>query len=295
MAYCFSLEDRSARDGLRRIATEELEDALRRLPAPGETLTPEDEAARIHAMRKDIKKLRGLLRLVEGRFDGFKRENALLRDAARGISGLRDAEVLRQTLGGLAVDPAHAAGLDAQLAADQAAHRDASLAEGMAAFGETLRGVAARVPGWDLRGTSFDLLEEGLASGWKAARKTHRQALSATAGREELFHDWRKAMKAHWYHARLLAPIWPEMMTPHVAAASAICDALGRHHDLSIFRQRLLGADLSKAERAALDAPAAAELDRAERQADAIARKLLAEKPKALSGRWRQWWEAWRG
>ncbi|AMY67563.1 CHAD domain-containing protein [Frigidibacter mobilis] len=93
MAYAFDLADIDTASAVRRIAAEELAAALAELD---KSALP--EALLVHGLRKHVKKIRGLIRLVRPNFPGYDLENAALRDAARGISGLRDAEVLRATL-----------------------------------------------------------------------------------------------------------------------------------------------------------------------------------------------------
>src|SRR5437588_4129525 len=62
-----------------------------------------DPVGAVHNARKAIKKERSLLRLARGAMapKQRRRENAALRDAARGLSGARDAEVMLATVGDL--------------------------------------------------------------------------------------------------------------------------------------------------------------------------------------------------
>jgi hypothetical protein len=87
MAYAITPEDASVEDALRRIVREEAQNALDQVSGEG------DLSARVHEMRKTVKKLRGLLRLVRPVFLEARAENAVLRDAGQGLSGLRDAAV----------------------------------------------------------------------------------------------------------------------------------------------------------------------------------------------------------
>ncbi len=106
MAYAFDLADLDTAAAVRRIAAEELTAALSEMDDPA---IP--EAKLVHGLRKHVKMIRGLIRLVRPNFPGYDLENATLRDAARGISGLRDAEVLRATLERIAAKaPPEAAG-----------------------------------------------------------------------------------------------------------------------------------------------------------------------------------------
>src|SRR5919108_2255386 len=86
-------------DGLRRIARGRIDHALDELR--GKTDSTPVEA--VHEARKDMKKLRALLRLARDELgkDTFSRENACFRDAARELAGTRDSDVMLETLGAL--------------------------------------------------------------------------------------------------------------------------------------------------------------------------------------------------
>src|SRR3569623_648211 len=81
---------------LRAIALDQLDETLADLSAPS-------DAGRsiVHEARRRCKKLRGMLRLVRPAFPDFEVENGAIREAAKGLSHLRDAEVLHQTLAAL--------------------------------------------------------------------------------------------------------------------------------------------------------------------------------------------------
>ena len=75
----------------------------------------------MHEARKDMKKLRALLRLARGELgeDTFRRENACFRDAGRELAGVRDADVMLDTLTSLDLS----AGLELELRKKIEAHR----------------------------------------------------------------------------------------------------------------------------------------------------------------------------
>ena len=97
MTFRLKRRDNTVEDGMRRIALDQIDKAMRDAtntrPNPGE---------RIHQARKRCKKLRGLIRLCRPAFDTYEVENAALRDAAGALSFLRDAEVLIATYDDLA-------------------------------------------------------------------------------------------------------------------------------------------------------------------------------------------------
>ena len=79
-----------------RIARGRIDDALDELSGATES-SPEDA---VHGARKDMKKLRALLRLVRGEIGEkvYRHEMATFRDAGRELSGVRDADVMLATL-----------------------------------------------------------------------------------------------------------------------------------------------------------------------------------------------------
>lgn len=293
MSFAFRPTDRSVQSALRRIARAELGAALTLLGSG--TPTPEG----VHGLRKHTKKLRGLIRLVRPVFPGFGPANAALRDGAGAIAALRDAEVRLATLSALAdgLPPGTAdAGL-AALRAEVAALRDPQAAGvGLAAMTDTLAALREDARGWRLTAQGWDALEPGLTDTWRAARAGRKRAARALAKGEgaEPFHDWRKAIKHHWYQARLLEPLWPAMLAPQIAAADVLGEDLGAHNDLDVLRTHLARhADPAVAELAKLEALRAAQDDLA-RRCLADGARFLADRPRALAHRWGTWWDAWR-
>jgi CHAD domain-containing protein len=302
MAYAFARTDSSVAAALRRIARSELDGALADLAGPG---LPAPAA--VHGTRKRLKKLRGLIRLVAPVFKAFATENAALRDAGQQLSGLRDAEVRIATFARLtAAEDALAPGDRAAFRATLEAAREAVAAgeDGSAAARATLAAIRDRVVGWQVAANGFAALAPGLERTWTRARKAQADAAAArardgeTGFAAEPFHEWRKRVKAHWYQARLLAPIWPEMMAPHVAAADDLGESLGLHNDADVLVVFLAATDAAQARPAAFAQVAALALAERRRIADAAlveGRRLFAGSGRALARRWGVWWSVWRG
>src|ERR1700744_5159398 len=80
--------------GARRIVPLRIKSSLKTLRAGG----PDERS--VHAARKELKKARATLRLVRDALgtSSYKKENAALRDAARPLGEIRDAQVLRDAL-----------------------------------------------------------------------------------------------------------------------------------------------------------------------------------------------------
>lgn len=290
MAFQFERTDRTVQAGVRRIASKEIKFALA-------TLDDEDRplAERIHTARKAIKKLRGLIRLVRPGFTTFAVENAALRKAGRSLSGLRESEVASATLAALA----EGAGLsDAELSdisgplIDRHAAEHEALEPALEEFRSVLEALGRRTEKWRIKGKEFGAVEKGLADTWANSRRAMKRAVKR--GRDEDFHDWRRRAKDHWYHVRLLAPIWPEAMAPHVAAADRLGAALGDYNDLSQVIRDLADGGGSGSACARLVAVATRRQAALRAEAILLGRRLFAGPSEALTRRWRAWWKIWR-
>ena len=285
MPYAITAQDEDVEAAVRRIAVEEAEGALAALGRDG-PLGP-----RVHEMRKAVKKLRGLLRLVRPAFRDAGAENAALRDAGRGLSSLRDAAVQLSTATALAEglsEGRRASLLGPFRAAAEA--QDAAAAEAMLpAFGDAMAGLRGRAEGWRLRARGWDAVGPGLEATWDAARRTMKAALREPS--PEALHEWRKRAKDHWYQARLLAPLWPAMMAPHVEAADRLGEALGQVNDLAVLRDRLAASDLAPDLVDEALGLARVRHDALMAEAGPLGRRLFAGRAKAVSARWEAWWD----
>lgn len=292
MGYRFRHDDDSVETGFRRIAGEQLGRAVAAL---------EDDGALhdgVHDARKRIKKVRGLLRLVRPVFKGFARENAGLRDAARTLSGLRDHAAMIETLDRLAaryperIDGRRMVPLRRALEArrDEAAGAN-DLADRIAAFRDVLREATARTEDWRLKAEGWEALGAGLAQVYGQGRAA--MAVAHKTARGEDFHAFRKRVKDHGYHARLLAPVWPVLMEPYAALVDDLGEVLGEQHDLVAFAPVVAGSVLAPETRAGLEELVVWERRRLEARALVIGARVYAERPKAMARRMGAWWAAW--
>src|SRR5918999_3919048 len=92
-------EGEAVPEGVARIARGRIDHALDELCGKSDS-SPEEA---VHEARKDMKKLRALLRLVRGEVGDktYRRESDAFRDAGRELAGVRDADVMLATLAGL--------------------------------------------------------------------------------------------------------------------------------------------------------------------------------------------------
>jgi CHAD domain-containing protein len=296
MAYRFERDSATVQDGVREIATELIDNAI--ACAGGKR---RDLGETVHSVRKACKKLRGLIRLVRPVFDDYQAENAAFRDAGRGLSFLRDAGVLLETYDDLfetyrdQVDRAKFAPMRRRLTLVQKelADRD-KIGDTLDAFCRTMVQARKRARHWRIAEDGFDAVEPGVRKSYKGARRAMTAAARQTTA--EAVHEWRKRVKDHWYHARLLSPIWRSPMKAHGEVADQLGDMLGKHHDLEVFRQRLSGDELGNATDIEVLVGLVRRRQKAlEEDAFSIGARLLAEPARSLTRRWSRYWDAWCG
>ena len=236
-----------------------------------------------------MKKLRALLRLVRPGLAEHRTLDALLRDAARRVAALRDAAVLLHTLDALAPG-----GLPAIRAAfTQAPPRahDAA-ADALATCRADLATARGSLSSLALKGAGADVLQAGLIRTLHEARTTLHVALRETS--PAAVHNFRKRVKDHLYHARLLTPLWPVMMGPHAEAAEELAETLGLMNDIAVFRDALTALDVPAEERADAEVLARVRHDRLSLVALPLAARLFAGRPQDVAERWCAWWAIWR-
>ena len=258
----------------------------------------DDPAAAIHSARKDIKKIRSVLRLLRDELGEktYGAENERYRDAGRTLSGSRDAEVKVETLdgagGALRARDAERLGLGLERPAGARAprgdrrRRDAAAIEAAVEALEAGREAAAE--------RSLDRLLEALRPRPEAGYKGGRKAMAKVAADPdpELVHEWRKRTKDLWYDLRLIRRAWPELLAPTVERARARRPARrpprphrSRRGPGVAPEGRQQGED-GGADRAAPGGAARRALD--------LGARLYAEKPKAFGTRLHAYWAAWR-
>jgi CHAD domain-containing protein len=293
MAFHFDRSTATVRDAVREIATELIDDAI------DTARKKKDTDKTVHSLRKACKKMRGLVRLVRPVFADYRTENAAFRDAGRSLSVLRDSEVLIHTYDSLLdaypdqVERARFAPIRRRLTLQQKelARRE-NIGARLQQFEQDMNAARKRVRQWNLSADGFDAMRGGIAKAYKGAKR----AMSATSKQPsaETVHEWRKRIKDHWYHTRLLSPICPTLMKAHRDIANDLGELLGQHHDLDVFRQRLIDEQLADAtDLDVLKSLVRRRQKALEDEAFLLGARLLAERPGDLTDRWQSYWNTW--
>jgi CHAD domain-containing protein len=281
-------------DGVRRIAREQLDIALELAN------TSDDLDLAVHDIRVAFKKLRGLLRLIRQELgaDLFQTENTWYRDSNRRLSAVRDSAALTEALDKLQTRFAEQLADDAFAAPryllsqlpDQTVEKTAMLQE----LAQTIGVARRRIEEWPPVTNDFSALSRGLRKVYQQGRR--KLVLALEEQTTEAFHEWRKEVKYHWYHIRLLQALWPEQLKQLAAELKTLSGYLSEHHDLAILSEKVLTLSNDAPDRTAAEALAALTRQR-QKELEACAlilgERVYAEEPGAFTRRFKEYWRAW--
>jgi CHAD domain-containing protein len=289
----------SVAEGIRRIARGRADKAIEQL---GEA-SGEDLADRVHAARKDLKKLRAVVRLVRAELgdEFYRAENERYRDAGRLLGRSRDTEVKVETLdalrerygGDLPLDLVGGWLVALEGERDETATRMAG-EEGESALAEAkaaIEGGREGIPRWSLDGDSWHLLEPGLLRSYRRGRRAMSDACAEPTG--ENVHEWRKRTKDLWYQLRIVRDAWRPVLAETADQAHELADLLGDHHDLTVLTEDFADRELAGNHDAVTEVVGRRQEQLFDDAAE-IGARLFAEKPKAFGKRLDSYWVAWR-
>jgi CHAD domain-containing protein len=262
-----------------------------------------DRHETVHEVRKRCKEVRAALRLVRTVLPTYSEENAHYRDAARRISDIRDAQALIETFdehvtetaaGADALDAGTLSGAREELVERRetvAANQD--LDGRLASVREDLVAGRQRIDDLPVATDGFDAVAGGLRKSYKRARNRMREAYEDPDA--ERFHEWRKRVKYHRYHTRLLRTVWVGPMKARRAELKTLSDLIGDEHDLAVFLEAMHDEALFAPEtRDTLDRVITGRRAELQRKGRLIGERVFAEEPDTLVARMRHYWDATR-
>ena len=288
-------------DGIERIAAGRIDEALDELRGEGSA----SFAGSVHEARKNMKKLRAVLRLVRDEIgdDVYRRENDRFRDAGRLLSGARDAEVKLETIDALrdsddemptkATLRKYIYSLERER--DEHSGNGAERRELTERVATEIEAGKSALDDWDLGEDDWDLLGAGLTRAYRRGRKRFADVRDDPTA--ENVHEWRKRAKDLWYHLRILKKLWPAVVGETADEAHELADLLGDHHDLAVLADDARGRRDrfdSKDDLKALVAAAERRQEELLTESIELGERLYAEKPKTFARRFEAYWTAWR-
>jgi CHAD domain-containing protein len=291
MAYRFRRKETVA-TGFRRIVREQTAAIISLLADRGNDLEN-----RVHDARRRIKRLRALLHLVRRQLSEpiFTAQNRALRNAARRLASVRDAEVSLSVFEEIRTKrsmdiPQFRESLRKEVAR---AHRStitparlAAIAVGLRKTGHFIAEVSFPNDGWKLIGP-------GLLRSLRAVQKCHREVQRNHA--PAALHEWRKRVKYLALQLELLRRALPKEQRKIACALDKLSGFLGHHRDLFVLRGRL--QEYTKTGNAPECAPFDQELERLQnrllKRIRKLAKQSLSFRVKRFHAAVHRAWKAW--
>lgn len=238
MAYRLQAGE-SVSESVQRIALEEMEFAAERLKAR------EDRDEAVHDARKSVKKIRGVLRLVRPEIGPtYESENTRFRNIGHKLSDVRDGAAMLEIFDGIAEKHKQSLkrtalrkirrGLE-QAKKETETRLDAEqvVQDAILAFREAAGGLKT----WLLKEDGFEAVAGGLERTYRAGRRALAQVQNDPT--PEAYHYFRRRVKDHWYHVRLLESLNTGALEMREGSLKNLEQWLGDDHNLVVLRSKL--------------------------------------------------------
>ncbi len=276
MAHPIRTDEKLGR-ALARMTRKDLADARHQLGRSNVEL-----AEQIHSIRTAIKKVRASARMVAPQVRRARKENRRLREIARSVGELREAEVILGTLddlGRVRQQSESLRKLGAYFSSRlHEAERSFRRRQGVGRMRRRLARARRRARRWTKAGNDWASIGQGVVEQYRRCRERMAQAYQAESG--QAFHDWRRSVKSHRHQVHSLLEIWPQELQSRVDELDRLGDLLGEEHDLTVFESaldRTPAAVVDPADRDELLAVLDRRRDQRRRQAQAIGSRLFRE------------------
>jgi CHAD domain-containing protein len=284
----------SVSNDVRRIVLRQLDLAASELVSVGD---PESDEA-VHDARRRVKKIRAIIRLIRPVLDKPFRSDPDLRRVSKMLAPVADGKGVIDTLNELLhryrkqLPRKTAAAIRSDLIArekqiDRKAAQDGVLQEAK----KTLRLERDRVKRWKLSEDGFRAIAPGLKESVRRARDGMVAAwLHPTAGNH---HTWRRHVKNHWFHVRLLQGRCNGGLQPYQHQLEALDGVLGEYHNLVLLHEVLVSDSTLSRREVAHCLRIVERYQRAlRRNAQVLGMRIYDEKPRRFVRRVKRLWDA---
>jgi CHAD domain-containing protein len=278
-------------EALRGVARDILSDARTAIESPDNS-----DAVAVHEFRREMKRWRALLRLVDP-FLGGEAEalQATARDLARSLGGARDPQSALDALDDLAdhglsfsarslttvrkrIEDIRSAGETTALTPDMRLRIAAALDD-----------AGAAVDRWPLHVLAFADVAKQLATHYRAARRAiPEDCLKADP---TTLHELRKLVVVHRYQMEVVEPLWHRFTKVWIAEAQRLRERLGQHQNLEVLLTLTESHQPLAHWRARLAPAIESRRRRHVAAARRVATRLFVDKPAAFRRRLNVMWE----
>lgn len=221
----------------RRLCCERLDDAL-------DMLEKDQHFEAVHDVRKEIKKLRAVLRLVRPGIGepAYDKATDTVRKAANRLNAMRDAQVRLAALEQLAKRsngqiPPHSLPKIQNALRQNCRQEEQKLAATMGPVKDILLEARQQLGGLKVKPNNWKAVGPGLKKIYSRGRKALE--LAEREPSPEHFHEWRKRVKDLASQLRLICPARPGKLKSRTEKLDRLGDLLGDDHDLFMLREFL--------------------------------------------------------
>jgi CHAD domain-containing protein len=279
---------------IRRIVLQQLDRATSELTSIGD---PESDEA-IHDARRRVKKIRAIIRLVRPVLSKEHRSDPALRQVSKLLAPVADGQGVIDTLNLMIkryrreLPPKTAEAIRSDLI-DRGRRIDTQASkEGVLEKAQmTLRAERQRVKKWKISAEGFRAVAPGLKASVRRARGAMVDAwLHPTAAHH---HTWRRHVKNHWFHVRLLSARCGYRLQSYQRQLEALDGILGEYHNLVLLHEVLVSDTALARVEVARCLSIVERYQRAlRRNAHVLGIRVYSEKPRRFVRRVRELWDA---
>jgi CHAD domain-containing protein len=224
-------------EALRAVAHDILSDARTAIESPDNS-----DAVAVHEFRREMKRWRALLRLLEPFLgeEGGELHTAA-RDLARDLRGARDPQSALEALDDLTGHDLSLSSLSLKTVRRRiddlrtAGEMTALTPDMRFRIAEALSDAAAAVNRWPLHTLTFPDIAKQLAASYRASRRAVPNSWQDAS--PEALHELRKLVVIHRYQMQIVEPLWRRFTKMWIAEAQRLRERLGQHQDLEVLRK----------------------------------------------------------
>jgi CHAD domain-containing protein len=278
---------------IRRIVLKQLELAISELHTVGD---PQSDDA-VHDARRRVKKIRAIIRLVRPVLDKtYRVVDRDLSTVSRLLAPVADGRGIIETLTEIEQRYPTVMSKRTLAAASAGVLRNGARADRHAQAGGilkiaagTLRSERSRVKRWHIRREGFRAIAPGLENSYRRARRMMIATWSKP--KPSNFHTWRRYVKDHWFHIRLLEGRCGNHLLSYEGRIEALDGILGEYHNVILLRDVLVTDASLPREEAARCLRVVARYQRVlRRHAELLGARIYTERPGRFVRRVRQLW-----
>lgn len=289
MPFCFKRKE-SVEKAVRRICCE-------RIDAAQKCLQRENHLEGVHDVRREIKKLRAVLRLVRGEIGKkvYGKQTELLRDAANCLTAMRDAHVKLNALKELVKRRKRSHFQQIQNALRQNCRDEEQKflkSNSVAKVKDILQKLKRQAKDLEIPSDDWPAICSGMKKSYRRGRETFERVRSELL--PENFHEWRKRVKDLWLQIRLLCPASPKKLNAMADESESLGNLLGDDHDLFLLLESVIEKNLNRVETTALEKLICHRQKELHAAALKTGTRFYSETPKHFCNRIRNYWNDWR-